>query len=474
ADEGQVTAVQTTAGASVVVNSYCTFTPGGDYNTITGAVRFDGNNNGCDINDVTAPFIKVNITEGVNTGATFTTANSLYSFYTGAGNFTVTPNLENPTFFTVSPASAAVNFPNVNNNVSTQNFCLSANGVHRDVEVAIAPITLARPGFDAQYEIVYKNKGNQTQNGSVTFNYNDNVLNFVSATPVPSSQATGLLTFNYTNLLPFENRIAKVTVHVNAPTDTPAVNAGYVLDFTTAITLNGTDETPADNTMNYHQTVVSSLDPNVKTCVEGNVVSPSEIGKYLHYVINFENTGTQAAQNIVVVDMIDISKFDINSLRVMNSSHPVDIRVTGNKAEFIFRDINLAIGGHGNILLKIKTLNSLTTGAVVSNKADIFFDYNFPVATNIANTTFQALGVNEHEFDNSITVYPNPAHDILNVKGQNNIKSIQLFDVQGRILQTNLVNENTATIDISGKQSGIYFLKITSDKGIKVEKIVKN
>jgi hypothetical protein len=40
-------------------------------------------------------------------------------------------------------------------------------------------------------------------------------------------------------------------------------------------------------------------------------------------------------------------------------------------------------------------------------------------------------------------------------------------------LQTSLENNTNAVIDISQKSNGIYFLKITSDKGTKVEKIVK-
>jgi hypothetical protein len=59
------------------------------------------------------------------------------------------------------------------------------------------------------------------------------------------------------------------------------------------------------------------------------------------------------------------------------------------------------------------------------------------------------------------------------VNGNNSIKSIQLYDVQGRLLQSNLVNENETTIDVSTKAKGVYFLKILSDKGMKVEKIVR-
>ncbi len=160
ADTAQIVAVQSVAGPTVAVDSYCSFTPGGDYNTITGVVRFDANNNGCDASDLTPPYIKVGINGGSVTGATFTNIDSVYDFYTAAGSFAVMPDLENPSFFTVSPATANINFPDTNNNIATQNFCIAANGVHKDLEIVIAPVIPARPGFDAVYKIVYRNKGN--------------------------------------------------------------------------------------------------------------------------------------------------------------------------------------------------------------------------------------------------------------------------------------------------------------------------
>ena len=47
-----------------------------------------------------------------------------------------------------------------------------------------------------------------------------------------------------------------------------------------------------------------------------------------------------------------------------------------------------------------------------------------------------------------------------------------MYDVQGRLLQTKTPNENSVVIDLGLHQKGIYFVKVVSDKGIKVEKII--
>lgn len=473
-DEGVETEwFQFNAQPGTVVGTYCSFTPGGDFNTITGTVIFDGNNNGCDAGDLPQQFVKMSIDDGMATGVSFNNGDGIYEFYTLSGNFTIAPDCENAAFFNFSPANAVVNFPVVDNSVSTINFCITANGVHPDLEVVIAPNIPARPGFDAVYLLTYRNKGNQVASGVVNFAYDENLMDFVSATVIPDAQSDGSLNWNYTNLMPFESRSVFVTVNINSPTETPAVNLGDALLFAASVTPLSGDDFPIDNQVTYTNIAVNSCDPNDKYCAEGEVISDDEIGNYLHYLIRFENVGSAPAINVVVKDIINEDMFDVSTLQIMSSSHPVDARLNENVAEFIFEDINLPIGGHGNILLKIKTRNDLVVGDEVINQANIFFDYNFPINTNEARTAFQTLEVTNPNYDGSISIYPNPTTDIINIKAATEIKSVQLFDVQGRLLQTAIVNDVKTSIDVSSKQSGIYFVKITSESGNRIEKILK-
>ena len=192
-----------------------------------------------------------------------------------------------------------------------QNFCFTANGLKSDVEVVLLPTNPARPGFDADYKLVCRNKGNQIENGSVSLTFDDVRLDYVSSNPVYNSSASNSFTWNYTNLQPFETREIKIVFNVNSPMEIPAVNNGDVLNYTTTITTTNTDRTPTDNIFALDQTVVGSYDPNDKTCLQGTTITPTEVGNYVHYVIRFENTGTYPAENIVVKDMIDLVKFDI-------------------------------------------------------------------------------------------------------------------------------------------------------------------
>ena len=309
------------------------------------------------------------------------------------------------------------------------------------MEVTILPISPARPGFDATYKIIYKNKGTSVQAGSVSLSFNDAVLDYVIANPVVKNQLIDKLTWDYFNLQPFEIREITITLNVNSPTETPAVNIGDRLSFNALITPVTGDEKPVDNAAALRQSIVGSLDPNDKTCLEGDVITPSLIGEYVNYLIRFENTGTYAAENIVVKDVIDLSKFDISTLVPTNASHDFVTKISdGNKVEFIFEKINLPFddaNNDGYIAFKIKTLPTLAVGDSFENEANIYFDYNFPVLTNKAISKFgTTLGTQDFEFSNYFSVYPNPANEVLNITKTKEIEiqSIAVYDILGQLV----------------------------------------
>ena len=88
-----------------------------------------------------------------------------------------------------------------------------------------------------------------------------------------------------------------------------------------------------------------------------------------------------------------------------------------------------------------------------------------------------SVSVENSKLTNSISIYPNPATNIVNISWDKDYKSeIRLFDLQGRIVcfSANVELLNNHTIDISNLDNGIYFIKISTEKGVVLEKIVIN
>lgn len=455
---------------NITLNTYCPFFES-EFNTITGTINFDMGNDGC-ADDIPSGFMKVVLNDGSETGAVFNDSEGNYAFNIQTGTFSITPQFEND-WFTATPATVNITSDVIDGTVTIQDFCVTANGIHPDIEVVIIPIEVAQPGFDADYKIVYKNNGNQELSGSIILSYNDILIDYVYALPVENQNQEGQLYWDFESLHPFESREIAVTFNVNSPSETPAVNIGDVLEFSlTAINIQG-DDSPEDNTaVEFNQTVIGSFDPNNIICLEGETVSDNLIGEYLHYNINFENTGTAAASFIVIKDTIDETQYDINTLEVLSASHSVVTKVEGQVVEFRFDDINLGPEEKGNVVIKLKTLNTLVIGDAVTNDAEIYFDYNLPIETNEAVTTFAVLGINDFSLQNIISLYPNPVKENLYISSVSSIKNVQVFDIQGRILQENILDSENVTINMSSRLRGIYIVRVTTADGVFSEKIL--
>ena len=482
ADESQFENIKNTIDLyqdkNVNYNSYCSFTPSGIFYTIKGKTTLDSNNNGQDNSNVNYPNLNFSITDGTTKGSIISNSSREYAIYVGEGTQTITPILENINYFKVSPATVNISFPALTSPF-TQDFLITPNGNHNDLEVKLLPLLPARPGFDATYTIVYKNKGTTTLSGTVVLNFNDAVLDYVSAVPVINRQVMDQLTWDYSNLKPFEIREITITLNVNSPMETPAVNIGDRLSFNALINPVTTDEKIVDNSSALRQSVVGSFDPNDKTCLEGDIVTPDLIGEYVNYVIRFENTGTYPAENIVVKDIIDLSKFDISTLIPIKASHSYSSKISeGNKVEFIFEKINLPFDNANNdgyIAFKIKTLPTLMLGDSFANEASIYFDYNFPIVTNKATSTFKSLAVEDFDFSSFFKIYPNPVDTELHITAKNEIEvqSIAIYDILGQIILALPDAQKSSTIDVAKLTTGTYFLKIKTDKGFSNSKFLK-
>ncbi len=476
-DQNQMATTQTAitaAGLLAHTNSYCSFVPGGEFYTVQGNIKVDMDTNGCDASDPDNAWVKFNVV-GDNGLETFISNEGNYLLSLQSGHYAIDLSSEN-SFYTISPANIDFTLPEAENPV-VQNICITPNGPHQDLEITILPIIPARPGFDATYRLMYRNKGTTTMSGTVDLTYQEPIVDFISSDTPVLMQSSGDVQFAFNDLAPLEKRDIYVTFNINSPMETPPVIAGQYIGFGATVLPVVGDEIYKDNFMGLKQIVVNSFDPNDKACLEGSTVAPDMIGEYVHYMIRFENTGTFAAQNIVVKDMIDTTKFDVSTLIPLSGSHPFETRLSDtNKVEFIFENIELPFddaNNDGYVAFKIKTLPSLVVGDTFSNSASIYFDYNFPIVTNTATTTIQQLQTSDFDFASEFTLYPVPTKNILNIQAKNGVevKSVSIYNMLGQLLQVE--SGSVSAVDISALERGTYFLKIHSSKGNAVTRFVK-
>ena len=463
-------------GQGIVVSTICNYIPD-TTSTIKGTVILDLNANGCNNTDSTIMNIRVNNNDGLYSTTAFTNSSGQYIFHTSANTDTVRVALQQPSWFNVTPPMHVINIPSPGI-TAIANFCITPVAVHPDLEIILLPLSVARPGFDAQYKIVYKNNGNQVQSGTISLTFDATKLNFLSAVPNILSQTPGNLSWSFSSLSPFETRTINLVFHVNPP---PTVNIGDILLFTAVINPIAADETPLDNTFNFNQIVRGAFDPNDKQVTEGATIDISQAGAYLHYLIRFQNTGNEAAINVTIKDSL-ADNLDWNSLVPIAASHAYTASINkSNQAAFVFSNINLPgktmnePASHGFIAFKIKPKSGIAIGATIYNTAAIYFDFNLPIITNtVATTITNVVKTNDAV---GLSVYPNPVKDVVlfTVKPGVQIKTINLFNSVGeKIYSENVSSTTTAKkINITNFPAGILFLEVISTQGKSIQKIIR-
>lgn len=101
-------------------------------------------------------------------------------------------------------------------------------------------------------------------------------------------------------------------------------------------------------------------------------------------------------------------------------------------------------------------------------------DASIPNTQNIT-TYFDVSAVQEINAGRFISVYPNPAGELLHISSDSQLKSLALYDVSGKLLLKKPVNSYYTELDLSSLPSGIYLLHVTDESGmIHPEKLLIN
>ena len=444
-------------------------------NFIVGNMLYDTNNDGCDPSDILVSGLEVMVTDGSSSFSTFS-SNGLYELATD--NITYTVSLGTlPSYFSATPVSTNVSF--TNSTTETVDFCLTSTQNIDDLNVTLLPTSKARPGFDAGYQLIIQNVGTQTiANPAVSLDFDNTMQTFVSASPNPSSTTTNQLNFDFASIQPFEVKVVEIVMNTFQP---PTVNENDILSFIASVTPNTNDYTPIDNTFNYNQTIVNSFDPNDKQVLQGEEIYEDEADEYLDYLIRFQNTGTASAINVRILDTLH-PNLDYSTLQPINASHDYRVEITdGNQVEFIFDDIYLPdeisdeAGSHGFVAYKIKPKQDVVVGDFITGDAQIYFDFNAPIITNMVSTEVVDNQLNTKDFNLStlLQVYPNPTTGIINLHSDESLKlqEVVIYNLQGKKLLE--FNKNFTRLNVQNLSTGIYLMSIKTNQGELNKRLIK-
>ncbi|MEM9821745.1 MAG: T9SS type A sorting domain-containing protein [Bacteroidota bacterium] len=230
------------------------------------------------------------------------------------------------------------------------------------------------------------------------------------------------------------------------------------------------------------RTITNSYDPNDKQGFPlgygtGNFIRENTD---LEYLIRFQNTGTDTAFKVVIVDPIS-PHLDLSTIRIGAASHPYTWSISnGRSLRFEFDNILLPDsttnleGSNGFISFKIAQQTDLPIGTQIHNYAGIYFDFNAPILTN---TTLNTVGedlisdVDDPEQSplDKVKVFPNPFQAsttfTIEAEATQNL-TFSLIDLHGRLIRRHTFSGTNYELHKNDLPPGMYFYSIENTSGL--------
>ena len=85
------------------------------------------------------------------------------------------------------------------------------------------------------------------------------------------------------------------------------------------------------------------------------------------------------------------------------------------------------------------------------------------------DTNCSGLGITEESNSNTVSVFPIPTSNNINISSGNQVKLVRIFDLHGKLMKT----ETNSSFSIAELSEGIYIISVLTDQGIHQQRIIK-
>jgi hypothetical protein len=185
-----------------------------------------------------------------------------------------------------------------------------------------------------------------------------------------------------------------------------------------------------------------------------------DAGSYSVVVTDANGCTASASYNVSApANPVVVNGTVTNASSVSANDGEIDITVTGGTTPYSYSWSNgSTIGDLTGLAPGVYTVE-VTDGAGCSVSSTFTVTYE--------------VGVGENDDAYTISLYPNPAHDFLNILVTDaNVQLITLIDLQGQIVYSDRSGDKQVQLGLENFSAGIYFVNIHTDKGVTTEKVV--
>lgn len=327
-------------------------------------------------------------------------------------------------------------------------------------------ISTLRPGFTSSGYLKFYNSGLEYVNSiSCTFKYDTLTKVFdtklAGGSIIENDTVNKILYFKLDPSFPTEESILRFDIK----TEVGEWHLGKIANFEVEMTYSCIDSIQYSETLNIEETIRGSYDPNHKEALQGDGAIDPET-EWLTYEIQFQNTGSDTAFNIVVEDTLDPLMFDINTVEMLNASHAYEFTkdVANNLLSWKFPNILLVDSNtneplsHGSFFFKVKLKEGIEENEMIKNKAFIYFDFNSPIITNEAYNFFKGPESSIYIDEKVNWISYQVGNNIL-ISGASDKSNFSLMDISGRIVANSSNSINEYSFNISNLTPGTYVIR---------------
>lgn len=281
------------------------------------------------------------------------------------------------------------------------------------------------------------------------------------------------------------------TVNITSPTNNSSFSQGTAINITASATdLDGT----IAKVEFYNGETKIGEDTTSPFSFSWNVAS---VGNHSLKAIATDNEGATATSSIISISVQEVKKCVETSNVAQQGSFSTGFKATfetiGTSVKFTFELLDTNRAGviaylwkqspFGEMQMDLvsgltftKTLGGFTEGETISYACKFAFAGGLAVTKYISyqvGTSCGSLSISDEILENEITIFPNPAKSQLHIRATSvEIARVEIYSILGTLVKK--VSSNKAPINIEEISSGLYLVKIYTEKGIVIKRFLKN
>ncbi len=269
----------------------------------------------------------------------------------------------------------------------------------------------------------------------------------------------------------------------------PYIGSGYYVDDVSVIPLDsfnlkadaGSDTTITIGDSAFIGTYTNGIDTlKWKILATNNIIDTTRPGFWVKPLVNTCYTLTQTVNGFTSSDTVCIN---VQPLPLKFLSYELSLRGTKQSIENLWQTANEINVSHFNVQRSINNKDFTTIGKLSAQNKN-YNDYSFidNLTINEKPETLwyriesidkdgkkqysETKSLNIQHSSSRITIYPNPAKDIVTISSKEKIKELSIINQLGQVVYSNSLNNNqSSTINIQGFAKGLYIVKIITIKG---------